>query len=248
MREGRAEPTALLDDLLAANAAAEDLVLLARQVWALARALREGIDVVTGRLPSAERPVLNALDPVSDRLLLASAKTLEAMTRRRSHAESTGKVLQRQFAFVATARELDVAEQVCDQIRNASWTAEAARPFVDAVHEALADEVGEFARQSADWCRLREVLHQPDREGPVREVFLAALPEPAAVPDPAYELGHISRDVEVLHDVERRVQAQVRLARKLGASWVKIGQAAAITPQGAYRRWDEEGHRRGRPR
>ena len=249
-RDERPAESTFLDDLEEAHAVVMELVLLARQLWVLSRALRERVELLSIHLSSDERPVLDELAGVIERLLGCSRQTFTAMMQRGPHApvESPADVLRRQDVFGEAAREVVAATDVCGELlAQADPLTEPARRFVEEAHAGLADVGAAFFQQAVHWRRLRELLQTDGRTTAVRDVFVSTLPGAASIaPDYEYELTNISRHMHSLHEVEKRLQAEVRLARKLGASWVKIGLAAGITPQGAYRRWDEEGQRRRR--
>ena len=235
-------PAGLLDDLAAAHTAAAELVLMARQLCVLVEALHNGVGSVT--VPAvAGRP---ALEGVAKRLLRSSRRTVAVMQRRVAQTESAGDILRRSGSFARTARDLAAARATCAQLCEDGGLDEPARAFVEAAYTALTAADAAFARQRDHWCVLRQLLQRGERAEAVRDVFLAALPESTAAPDYTFELVSIARRMRLLAELERRLEAEVRLARAMGASWVKIGGATGITPQGAYRRWDEVGHQRGR--
>ncbi len=236
-------PAGLVDDLAAAHTAAAELVLLTRQLSVLAEALTSGVGSVV--VPSAAgRP---SLAEAAERLLRSSRRTFATMRRDDRVVESLGDVLRRSAAFTRTARDLAAARATCAELHDGDASDESARAFVEAAYTALTAADVAFARQSDHWCVLRRLLQRDERAEAVRDVFLAALPESTAAPDYTFELVSIARRMRLLAELERRLEAEVRLARAMGASWVKIGLATGITPQGAYRRWDEVGHQRGRP-
>jgi hypothetical protein len=247
-RDAQALRSSLLDDLEEAHAVVTELVLLARQLWVVARDVSERVEALWMHLPNDDRAVLDELSGAVERLLKSGRQTFGAMMRRGPDTgpESDADILRRQQIFALTAEALTEARQACAAVRD---SARVLRPQVSAVIDsadrALTELDTQFSRQAGHWFVLRELLESGGRSDMLGLVFAADLPDDSTR-DYDHELANISRHMSSLHEAERRVEAEVRLARRLGASWVQIGAAAGITPQGAYRRWDEEGQRRRR--
>jgi hypothetical protein len=238
----------LLDDLEEAYAVATDLVLLARQLWVVARDQSDRVEVLAMHLPNDERTVLDGLITSVERLLKSSRRTFAVMMRRGPQAASGSArdVLHRQGVFALAADDLADARARCAALREGGPALRPqVRALVDETQRVLDDIEKQFATQARHWRFLRDLMNADGRSAMLVDVFAAALPDDSTR-DYDYELGNIDRHMRALHEAERRVQAEVRLARRLGASWVQIGAAAGITPQGAYRRWDAEGQRRRR--